>query len=50
MKIGVIGHLGGNCDFTDGQTVKTKALIEGLYDEGYSDLIIADTFYMKRNP
>lgn len=50
MKIGVIGHLGGNCDFTDGQTVKTKALIEGLYDEGYSDLIIADTFYMKSNP
>ena len=33
MKIGVIGHLGGNCDFTDGQTVKTKALIEGLYDD-----------------
>lgn len=50
MKIGVIGHLGGNCNFTDGQTVKTKALVEGLRDKGYSNLILADTYYMRKNP
>lgn len=50
MKIGVIGHLGGECDFTDGQTVKTKALVEGLRNKGYSNLILADTYYMKKSP
>lgn len=50
MKIGIIGHLGGNQEYTDGQTVKTKALVEGLHNKGYSDLVIADTYYMKKNP
>lgn len=50
MKVGIIGHLGGQHNFTDGQTVKTKALVDGLRNRGYSDLIIADTYYMRRNP
>ena len=50
MKVGIIGHLGGQQSFTDGQTVKTKALVGGLRNKGYSDLIIADTYYMKKNP
>lgn len=50
MKVGIIGHLGGQHSFTDGQTVKTKALVGGLRKKGYSDLIIADTYYMKKNP
>lgn len=50
MKIGVIGYLGGECDFTDGQTVKTKALVEGLRNKEYSNLILADTYYMKKVP
>ena len=48
-KIGIIGHLGGNENCTDGQTVKTKALYEGLSKRGYR-IITADTYYMKKNP
>lgn len=50
MKVGIIGHLGGQKSFTDGQTVKTKALVDGLRNKGCSDLIIADTYYIKKNP
>lgn len=49
MKVGIIGHLGGQKNFTDGQTVKTKALVDGLRNKGYSNLIIADTYYMRKN-
>ena len=50
MKVGIIGHLGGQQNFTDGQTVKTKALVNGLRNKGYSNLVIADTYYMRKNP
>lgn len=50
MKVGIIGHLGGQQNFTDGQTVKTKALVNGLRNKGYSNLIVADTYYMRKNP
>lgn len=50
MKVGIIGHLGGQRNFTDGQTVKTKALVNGLRNKGYSNLVIADTYYMRKNP
>lgn len=48
-KIGIIGHLGGKENYTDGQTVKTKALYEGLSQRGYR-IVTADTYYMKKNP
>lgn len=49
MKIGIIGHVGGNRQYTDGQTAKTKAVIDGLIHNGY-EVICADTYFMKNNP
>ena len=50
MNIGIIGHIGANKNYTDGQTAKTKAVIEGLAHKGYKDIICADTYYLKHNP
>ena len=33
MKIGIVGHLGGNKQFLDGQTIKTKEI--NAYIEKY---------------
>lgn len=50
MRIGLIGHLGGDKTFTDGQTVKTMSLLKGLKNKGFRNIICADTFYMRNNP
>ena len=50
MKIGVIGHFGGNKQFLDGQTVKTKEINE--YIEKYYKIktFKFDTYKNARNP
>ena len=52
MRIGIIGHFGGEKTLTDGQTVKTKTLYNALMGQTeYSHTIdIVDTFYAKSNP
>lgn len=51
MRICIVGHFGGNENFTDGQSVKVKSLYEGLSFH-YPDLLIdkVDTYYLKKNP
>ena len=49
-KIGIVGHFGGNENFLDGQTVKTKNLYRALEEEFSSDEIEKlDTYGYKRN-
>lgn len=49
MKIGIIGHFGGNEKFVDGQTVKTKNLKRLLDDCDGFDTYIVDTYFVKHN-
>ena len=45
MRIGVCGHLGGGKEYLDGQTIKTKTIIEELQKIFFEDeLIIVDTY------
>ena len=50
-RIGIIGHFGGNESFTDGQTVKVRALYDGLNRIGAGKITIdrVDTFYLKQS-
>ena len=48
MRIGIIGHFGGEEKFTDGQTIKTITLYDALKQSSRVDPI--DTYYIKRNP
>ena len=52
MRIGIIGHFGGQEYYTDGQTVKTKNLYEALKErcECIQKIDTVDTYYAKRNP
>lgn len=52
MKIGVIGHFGGENQCVDGQTVKTKTLTDGLREKYPEDFQITevDTYYVRRKP
>lgn len=49
-RIGIIGHFGGDKNFYDGQTIKTKTLYEELIKTGRFELITADTYYIKTLP
>ena len=49
-KIGIIGHFGGNEEFFDGQTVKTKILNDELLATGNFEIYKVDTYYVKKNP
>lgn len=49
-KVGIIGHFGGNEEFLDGQTIKTKILYDELKKTGNFDISIVDVYYIKRNP
>ncbi len=50
VKIGICGHFGGNKDFFDGQTVKTKE-ISNLIEERYNKKINKfDTYKNSHNP
>lgn len=50
MRIGIIGHFGGNQKFNDGQTVKTQTIYNALKRYGVSDIDRVDTYYIKKNP
>lgn len=50
MRIGIIGHFGGNEKFNDGQTVKTVAIYDALKRYGIEGIDKIDTYYIRRNP
>lgn len=49
LNVGVIGHFGGNKDFFDGQTIKTKNLTRLLEGQNNISIYKVDTFYSKTN-
>lgn len=49
-KVGIIGHFGGNKEFFDGQTVKTKILYDELMRTGLFKVDKVDTYYVRKNP
>lgn len=49
-KIGIIGHFGGDKEFFDGQTVKTKILYDELMRTGKFQIYKVDTYYVRKNP
>lgn len=50
MRIGILGHFGGKEYFTDGQTVKVKALYNALKKHCIDTKIdIVDTYYLRHN-
>ena len=50
MRIGIIGHFGGNEDFLDGQTVKTKVLYNELSGLQGLEIEKVDTYYKTKKP
>ena len=48
--ISIIGHFGGNENFLDGQTVKTKILYEELKSKTDWNIIKVDTYYKRTRP
>lgn len=51
MKIGIIGHFGGEENFNDGQTVKTTSLYYALKKNVANiEIETADTYYLVRKP
>ena len=50
MYIGIIGHFGGDKEYNDGQTVKTKNIYNGFCNSGISTIDKIDTYYIKKNP
>ena len=49
MKLALIGHMGGNHTFLDGQTVKTRMLFDALAAQGVTPFVL-DTYLLKKNP
>lgn len=49
-KIAIIGHFGGNREFLDGQTVKTKILYDELSKQTDWKIQKIDTYWKKRHP
>lgn len=49
-KIAIIGHFGGNENFLDGQTIKTKILYDELSAATSWKIQKVDTYYKSRNP
>ena len=49
-KIAILGHFGGNEDFLDGQTVKTKILYEELTKETDWDIQKLDAYWKRKRP
>lgn len=50
MRIGIIGHFGGNEKFNDGQTVKTVTIYNAFQHAGYENIDKIDTYYIKKKP
>lgn len=49
-KIAIIGHFGGEENFLDGQTVKTKILYDELQKATDWEILKVDTYYKKKHP
>ncbi len=49
-KLVIIGHFGGNENFLDGQTVKTKILYDELSKDMDWKIIKVDTYYKSKKP
>lgn len=49
-KIAILGHFGGEHDFLDGQTVKTKILYNELKKKTDWDIQKIDTYWKRKNP
>ena len=49
-RIAIIGHFGGNEEFLDGQTVKTKILFEELSKNTNWDIQKIDTYWKNKRP
>lgn len=50
-KISICGHFGGNKEFNDGQTIKTKTIFNELYKKfGENNIGKIDTYNWKKNP
>ena len=49
-KIAILGHFGGNNDFLDGQTVKTKILYNELKEKTDWSIQKIDTYWKRKNP
>lgn len=49
MKVGIVGHFGGNEVFLDGQTVKTKNLKALLEDYGGLETYCVDTYLVRKH-
>ena len=50
INIGVLGHLGIGKNLFDGQTVKTREIVDELSRHNELTVHCYDTYYMKRNP
>lgn len=50
MRIGIIGHFGGNEKLNDGQTVKTVTVYNALKRFGIGNVDKIDTYYIKKTP
>lgn len=50
MKIGIIGHFGGNKTYLDGQTIKTKEINNYLEEHYKTKTYKFDTYKQARNP
>lgn len=48
--ISIIGHFGGDKEFLDGQTVKTKILYDELDSKTKWKILKVDTYYKNKNP
>lgn len=51
MRVGIIGHFGGNKNFVDGQSVKVKSLYRAFVHNIPSIKVDKiDTYYLRKNP
>ncbi|MBU7007219.1 glycosyltransferase family 4 protein [Phosphitispora fastidiosa] len=48
-KVAMIGHFGGDKNFSDGQTVKTKELYSTIISEYTSEVFVLDTYQITKN-
>jgi len=49
-KVAIIGHFGAEEKLYDGQTIKTKTLYDTLKETGKYELMIVDTYFVKKSP
>ena len=50
MAISIIGHFGGERNFNDGQTIKTRTFYSALNKTKVAKVHKVDTYYIKKNP